>query len=304
MPDTGSGIVYHYCSLEAFKSIIENECLWLCDVEKSNDSGERVYFNHIMAQTIENLSAQMKNQNKYDEAHQQGLEHLRCTLAVPQEELAPFYSCSFSRNGDLLSQWRGYGDDGYGVSIGVCESLFQINLPADCFCAVEYSKAMAEAKCREILDQTTRDYLKDAERSEWDAVSSFTLCALSSINQQSIFYKSSAFKEEDEYRIITSDTEVFNIFDMPNGTLGFPGPEIINSAKNAFSLSEKKFRIAKHRLSAYYELSFKKVKNDFIEYIILGPKCMNSETDIKRFLESCGYNSDYIEIRPSEATYR
>lgn len=46
-------IVYHYCSLDSFKSIIENNCLWLCDVQKSNDSDERTFFENIMKNTIE-----------------------------------------------------------------------------------------------------------------------------------------------------------------------------------------------------------------------------------------------------------
>lgn len=33
-------VVYHYCSLETFKNIISHQCLWLCDVQKSNDSKE------------------------------------------------------------------------------------------------------------------------------------------------------------------------------------------------------------------------------------------------------------------------
>lgn len=32
-----SDIVYHYCSLEAFLSIIQNASLWLSDISKSND---------------------------------------------------------------------------------------------------------------------------------------------------------------------------------------------------------------------------------------------------------------------------
>ena len=33
------------------------------------------------------------------------------------------YITCFSRNGDLLSQWRAYGDDGRGVSIGFNSKL-------------------------------------------------------------------------------------------------------------------------------------------------------------------------------------
>ena len=46
------GIVYHYCSVPAFISIIRNKELWLTDVLKSNDpmEGQKIYqmFFHIL----------------------------------------------------------------------------------------------------------------------------------------------------------------------------------------------------------------------------------------------------------------
>lgn len=33
-------ILYHYCSVETFFNIIKNSCLWLSDIEKSNDYQE------------------------------------------------------------------------------------------------------------------------------------------------------------------------------------------------------------------------------------------------------------------------
>ena len=125
MQKKDSGIVYHYCSLEAFKSIIENKCLWLCDVEKSNDSAERVYFNNLMLQTVKQYLEQLDPATHKIERKRAALQQLQNALSTPQDELAPVYSCSFSDNGDLLSQWRGYADDGYGVAIGIYSGHFQ-----------------------------------------------------------------------------------------------------------------------------------------------------------------------------------
>ena len=301
MPD--NGIVYHYCSLETFKSIIENKCLWLCDVQKSNDSAERVYFNNLMLQTVKQYLEQLKPPTHNIERKSAALQQLQNALSTPQDELASVYSCSFSNDGDLLSQWRGYADDGYGVAIGIYSGHFQKHLTEGCFRHIEYDEAAAKDKCKELLEQAISDYLETNSDAEWDAISSFSLCVLLLMEQQNIFYKSAAFIEEQECRIITSDG--FNTYSVDGNTLGFHSPEIIsNKEESALWLSEKKFRVSNHRLSGYFELSFERITDCFIENIILGPKCLASEKDIKDFLKCNHDDTSSISILPSGATYR
>ena len=33
-------LVYHYCTVETFKSILQSKVLWLCDLTDSNDEQE------------------------------------------------------------------------------------------------------------------------------------------------------------------------------------------------------------------------------------------------------------------------
>ena len=49
-------ILYHYCGLEAFLSIIKNSTLWLSDIRKSNDYLECVYCRDKMEQIREELA--------------------------------------------------------------------------------------------------------------------------------------------------------------------------------------------------------------------------------------------------------
>lgn len=46
-------ILYHYCSVETFFNIIKNSCLWLSDIEKSNDYQEciQMYFDLLAEKT-------------------------------------------------------------------------------------------------------------------------------------------------------------------------------------------------------------------------------------------------------------
>ena len=43
MKNEKAEIVYHYCSLEGFLSIIQNASLWISDISKSNDCLESSY---------------------------------------------------------------------------------------------------------------------------------------------------------------------------------------------------------------------------------------------------------------------
>lgn len=304
MPDTGSGIVYHYCSLEAFKSIIENECLWLCDLEKSNDSAERIYFENIMLEQIDRYTEDLKSKNDDDkERALQALQLVKEAIQNPETERAPVYSCSFSFNGDQLSQWRGYADDGYGVSIGFWVYGFEQNLPNNTFGKVIYTYEQAKETCWDIL-QTSFQYCKDSNEADSDLSykSLFGANVFSSLERNNIFFKSSAFSEEQEFRIailpigsrFSSSTHTF----IPGGFKLFS-----NDITSNFCLSGVNFRITRRKLSSYLELSFSKAK-DCIATINLGPKCLATPKDIRSFLALNDYEVSDIEINTSSATYR
>lgn len=301
MPDTGSGIVYHYCSLEAFKSIIENECLWLCDVEKSNDSAERVYFENIMLEQIDRYAEDLKS--KYDANKERALQALQLVkeaLQNPKTDHAPVYSCSFSYNGDQLSQWRGYADDGYGVSIGFWAYEFQRFLPEYTFKQVNYNYEQAKKTCWDIL-QTSFCHCKETD-SDLSYNSLFGANVLSRVEHNNIFFKSNAFAEEQECRIALRTSQSY--YNTKKDSFAFMPVRIPSSDYvQTLELSAEKFRVANHKLSGYYELSFSQAKN-LVTVINLGPKCLATPKDIRHFLEYNNYPVGDIEINTSEATYR
>lgn len=304
MPDTGSGIVYHYCSLEAFKSIIENECLWLCDVEKSNDSAERVYFENIMLEQIDRYAEDLKSKN--DDDKERALQALQLVKEAMQNRTIkryPAHTCSFSYNGDQLSQWRGYADDGYGIAIGFRGSLLYQLLPPDTFQRINYSYPQAQTKCQDILDSAF-DYCKENEGDSSLAsyCSTFGMIVIAQLDRNCVFFKSKAFSEEQECRIAIHIQGRY--YEAQNHSFSLPPDKIPQSYRGSnLELSDEKFRVAQHKLSSYVELSFSDAK-EVIAKIILGPKCLAEEKDIRHFLECNDCRAEYIQIQSSEATYR
>lgn len=280
MPETeNNNIAYHYCSLETFKSIIENQCFWLCDVQKSNDSAELIYFYDRMIETLDKMIDPSEHDTpQYDK---DALQQMKNALQNTKFQTTPVYSCSFSTYGDLLSQWRGYADDGFGVAIGVDFSVFsKLIIPFVDIRSVQYGDAIAHEACECMIKHT---FSGADPSSNLETALLSLICQFVSLNHA--FYKSLSFQEEKEQRIVLLEENKTPISYLPY-------------------LSERKYRITHHQLASYHELRFGAIKDDLLCKIILGPKCQTKPDDIRMFLRDCGYQASNIDIVLSEATYR
>ena len=117
-------ILYHYCDNKALESIIKNKQLWMTDISNSNDYNEVQLFNPQLFCDIEelykNAPFELSFQNKVDFEALKDLLILinNCiTRIFDNGYLTSFVSC-LCEDGDVLSQWRGYANDGKGCSIG------------------------------------------------------------------------------------------------------------------------------------------------------------------------------------------
>src|SRR3954470_9187707 len=100
-------ILYHYTRLDAFKAIVAHRLLWLSDIAKMNDAKERLWISEVFQRI---WGARAKAGEGVSEAGHYFYDF--------QLDTTPVFICCFSEDGDLLSQWRAYTDDGRGVAIG------------------------------------------------------------------------------------------------------------------------------------------------------------------------------------------
>lgn len=96
---------YHYCSTEAFFHIVKNKSIWLSSLTSSNDSLEGKW--------VANVLSVMCDENGVPPSDRDALLGM-VSLA---EGLIDCLGFCMSEVDDALSQWRGYADDGAGVSI-------------------------------------------------------------------------------------------------------------------------------------------------------------------------------------------
>lgn len=262
-------IVYHYCSLETFMSIVTNKIIWLSHSRNTNDKTECLYALRHITNVLENYC----NNNMYDKLTD---EIIDCTKSIVD---FPYIFCC-SKEKDLLSQWNKYGDDGKGIAIG-----FDINcIPhIDILGKGDFTNNL-------IIDEVNYN-MKGFDKIIINSIKTIPLLREKGLNNGKIknmiiefykmlstFIKDKGFKEEKEVRfafkacyahLLKSLNEDFNI----------------NCPKHP----QIKFRTSNNNIISYFEQGFEK---NAIKEIVLGPKCNVDFNQLTLFL------SEYLpEVR-------
>lgn len=259
-------IFYHYCSCEAFKSIIEKGYLWLSNTSVSNDYGEfnnaiKVFFEYLKIKNYKETASLFSD-------------------CIDPEELIFLHSVSFSTKQDDLGQWCRYGQDGSGFAIGFNKNIFP-ECKYDLFgkskqgCTVNlfFDKVIYsdEEKYKLFAEYIDKDFSHNdiAEKPEL---------------YQTIFsmlpkFKDKAFADENEYRLIYDP--------------------IIHPEEN--KKLECTFSMSKYGLCSHYHFPIEKEKNTILE-VWVGPKNLTLQNILEQFLQANGYKN--VKIHKSSITYR
>lgn len=292
-------IIYHYCDLNAFISIIQQKKLRISDATKMNDFSEIRYFDSFLADRIHSLIKDSKSEN-----HGQLLANFWEFYSINKK--IP-YICCFSSNGDLLSQWRAYADDGRGVSIGFSKDYFNFiseNFELEKFKIPDIYPMWGAQDLKRSIGFLTVSYGKNAVKDKVDTIISllsykkekdmiepFDMYILNAALNSSISCKNGGFSEEVEERI------VYTPFQMMNAEGHIP--------KNPGELSEIQFRSIGHDIVSFYEYSFDAINADnqpAIVEVVIGPKCALNEQEVIFLLGNYGICN--VKVRRAESTYR
>lgn len=268
-------IIYHYCNMEAFKAIIQNKTLWLSSVYNLNDYKEIHWIKDKVSKKISHVKNK-ENFLKYEVFEKMYLE-----------QLPNVYIASFSKGQDLLSQWRAYANDGFGVAIGFNTDYFKKN-------NIIYTSEVLynESKQEKLIDEILAPLEKIGNTISYESEEFKYLCkdVISNINNLSAKSKNELFEEENEVRLIHSPTIKD---DKKNKEFVFKD-----------NLSDLKFRSTCGNLIPYFELKFdKEIDNTpAILEVVMGPKNKVINQEMKLFLS---INDFYeVEIKNSKSSYR
>lgn len=303
-------VLYHYCSTDAFLSIIQNKSLWLSDAKKTNDSSELKYIFEFFKSTIDEIlksygekySSEIKDTvRQIAHSTMYGLIYEKALIAKYKKS----FICCFSEAKDLLSQWRAYGNDGNGVAIGfssdmlshiVCDETYG-------FTKVIYKEKIMKDFLNKALVNNLQwamdsciDEMKD-EKVDAQALFAQVSMIIVSIWQEGFVFKHSSFREEKEWRLYKYMASTNCHFDEGVDDYGYAGFLDGAFADNKeymgeFTRSHLKYRSSSNNIHPYFEIGFDNCKERMIKQIVLGPKCNINELDLKLLLAQNKYIED------------
>ncbi len=273
-------ILYHYCTPETLLALCSFRTLRFSDLFAMNDFMEV----HWGYQTWEKAAGEV-----LDTVGKDFLDEIDAVIHQSGIQVLPLASC-FSRNGDVLSQWRAYGADGRGYAVGFDPKLL-VQLPVRAL-KVEYDhRAQIEEVKQFVLALHQVESNEPAPRS----AGFFEACARLACDLAS--FKNPAFSEEDEVRLI----HMLN-FKKANDSL-----KLVDPGGTSFGVDappqQVKFRMNGSTPVAYLDMDFTNggAVNSMVE-VVLGPKNDSLPSGVSVFLETLSHSG--VRLRKSRASYR
>ena len=298
-------VLYHYCSLPTFLSIIKNKSIWLSDIEKSNDFLELIAMRKLfIEQADEEIGKKIIESNRnYDmERSLQLIELKENTHNKIQKIVSKHFVFCLSESKDLLSQWRAYADDGKGISIGFrktfFEKIYSLNFTKRSSSPISFLFDQVFYNESEAIDLIMNDtnFNKFSSFSNLEEEKQSIQLAMAQVANEAPFYKKSAFAEENEWRIVIS----YSLCHLTP-------PKFSLYSNDLFKFKEIEYSISRGRMVPHLEIEIPNIK-DAIAEVIIGPKCEENVWEIREFLLCMGIlkdrNDDSIEIIKSKASYR
>ena len=273
-------LLYHYCSPHTFLTICDTKRLRFSDLFSMNDFMEVHWGYWVWQQAAGSL---------LDEVGKDFLDAIDGVIHASGVKALALASC-MSRKGDVLSQWRAYGADGTGYSIGF-EATELVQLAIQPLC-VEYdvNKQMEEVKAfiRGIHEVETEEGVKQGP----DFIHTCLRLAFDLTS-----FKNPAFVEEDEVRLI----HMLN-FEPSNGSLRLvdPGGTAFGQPSRAQDVG---FHISRSTPVAHLDIPFTaNARPCPIAEVVLGPKNESMLAGVSVMLETVGLAD--VNVRKSKASYR
>lgn len=206
---------------------------------------------------------------------------------------------------DDLGQWRGYADDGCGISIGFNVKLFHVLSSAYTRVTSDlnfnFNKVEYGTKSADKLFATYSKEMKIATEMTTEEVLTRLGNACVLTMELAPTVKNDSFKQEKEWRLIYNiDDEEIKEGKMPSL------PQCLSDYSDKLSITGLSYVTKKGNLVGHLNMVFPRMK-DMISEIVIGPKCSATKDDILMFLISEGIvkneTENKIKICKSESSY-
>lgn len=254
----GSPTIYHYASVQAGLSILDNRTIWMSSSTTMNDA-------HEGRTLIDALAEHINGRSEAEISIYQILDQVAFQVQ-PQA-----YLTCFSEHADHLPQWWLYGDNGRGMVIGfdpnegklpVVDGLPHTNVGEGLGLTlnrVEYSPDFADLIAAMELAIAA------------GPASEMFLSVQHALMGKRWLIKHAGFAAEQEWRIVNVPIEFVPLQGQHREVLAEVGP--------------RRFRESNGRIASYYEVPFER---QAVVSVGLGPKCEVNEAELGMLLRDRG----------------
>lgn len=323
-------VLYHYTSLNVLEQILTNKTIRLSDITKTNDSKEITWIKNIIEE--EYPKAYCAEKAQYFKKYISYEDWIKLSNYLTQKwfdimtNKYAYYVCCLSTQRDLLSQWRGYGNDAKGIAIGFnYHSLAEMTkiLPDTHIAQVDYGKVSQRTRVREeasLLISNIKEFLKtNIEKDKVleekvgisEEVKGMFDGSFQKLYKMAVEMKNPFFREESEIRIcrrvdksLISNTPRYQGPYVEGEIAYFDAEHLYNPDNKDAYYYPISYWAKDNMITSYTDLCFKNfVKKDIniIRSIWLGPKCHVNENDMKGLFVQHGFGDVIVE--QSKGTY-
>ena len=222
-------ILYHYTDLNGLMGIIKDKCLWATDIHYLNDFSEMSYAFDFISERIKSFMETIPSEDRDRLGLRTSLDDERRTEYEFFEDLEKVitgikrlpkdytsFICSFSKNDDRLSQWRGYspGEGGYCIAFDRKRliELSKDNKFSICECLYKPDRNQKKLVDKIITEEIHKHFDESSKKCGDNSVIIEAMIKFYFIAPR---LKDPAFHEEEEWRFFKQSTKPLN-FNIDN----------------------------------------------------------------------------------------
>jgi hypothetical protein len=194
-------VLYHYTSQYGLENITKTGEVWFSDIAYLNDASEMKLAIDVIRNCTTNIG---------DSLSDIGKELLRRSEVSysPESPTNGFFVSCFCSDGDLLSQWRAYGEGGGGYALGF-NSKEMANTGAIRVRKIIYDPELQKSFVEGIVNDTLEllekvadgRCIKDLDKDD-NTLPTFCAFLSNHLTELLCSFKHESFKEEGEWRLI------------------------------------------------------------------------------------------------------
>ena len=202
------GGLFHYTDSKGLLGILQNQNLWATESMYLSDSTE---VTHGLELTEKLLTLKLDQRNS-----KEALSVLSNIQEKIYDHIDQIYVTCFSEEGDLLSQWKGYGASGLGFSIEFNpKELFRTKRKFP-FVNIEIKKVIYDLQQQQSMINAELDYAISNAEMLCGKYPNDELAIVQTISSATAYYlracilrfKNEVFAEEKEWRAIYRNTQL------------------------------------------------------------------------------------------------